>query len=114
VSFTAQAAAVARDYQLQMQAYALALRELLPKDVRVRSLRATLHFIDPNLEVALSDELLEPETCKRMIDEAMLQLISLEGTLDAEAFPPLTASHCRLCNFLELCPAGREWLKQKH
>lgn len=110
-SFRAQAATVARDYQLQMQAYALALRELLPKDVRVNSLRATLHFIDPNLEVALSGELLEPETCKRMIDDAMLQIVLLEGTLDAEAFPPLPAIHCRMCNFLELCPAGREWLK---
>ena len=111
MSFTAQAANVARDYQLQMQAYALALRELLPKDVRVNSLRATLHFIDPNLEVALADELLEPETCQRMIDEAMLQIVALEGTLDAEAFPPLPASHCRICNFLELCPAGRAWLR---
>jgi ATP-dependent helicase/nuclease subunit A len=111
-SFTAQAASLVRDYQLQMQAYALAWRELLPKDVRVNSLRATLHFIDPNLEVALSDELLEPETCKRMIDEAMFQLVSLEGMMDAKAFPPLTASHCRICNFLELCPAGREWLKE--
>jgi ATP-dependent helicase/nuclease subunit A len=114
VSLTGQAATVARDYQLQMQAYALALRELLPKDVRINSLRATLHFIDPNLEVALSDDLLEAETCKRMIDEAMLQLVALEGTLEAEAFPPLPASHCRMCNFLELCPAGREWLKEKH
>jgi ATP-dependent helicase/nuclease subunit A len=113
VSFTAQAANVARDYQLQMQAYALALRELLPKAVRVNSLHATLHFIDPNLEVALSDELLEPETCKRMIDEAMLQIVALEGTLDAEAFPPLPASHCRMCNFLELCPAGLEWTDEQ-
>ena len=111
-SFPVQAATVARDYQLQMQAYALALRELLPQDVRVNSLRATLHFIDPNLEVALSDDLLAPETCQRMIDDAMLQIVSLEGTLEAEAFPPLPATHCRMCNFLELCPAGREWLRQ--
>ncbi|MEK6333525.1 MAG: UvrD-helicase domain-containing protein [Acidobacteriota bacterium] len=112
-SFQAQAESIARDYQLQMQAYALALRELLPKDVKVNSLRATLHFIDPNLEIALAGEMLEPETCKRMIDEAMLQIVSLEGTLDAESFPPLPATHCRMCNFLELCPAGREWLRVK-
>ncbi len=111
-SFQAQAESIARDYQLQMQAYALALRELLPKEVKVNSLRATLHFIDPNLEVALTPELLAPETCKRMIDEAMLRIVSLEGTLDAEAFLPLPATHCRMCNFLELCPAGREWLRR--
>src|SRR5262245_2669039 len=40
---------VANDYQLQMQGYALALRELLPADVRIQSLRATLHFIDPQI-----------------------------------------------------------------
>jgi ATP-dependent helicase/nuclease subunit A len=110
-SLIAQAEILAHDYQLQMQAYALALRELLPKDVRVNSLRATLHFIEPNLEVALSDELLESETCKRMIDEAMLQIASLDGTLDADLFPAFPATHCRMCNFLELCPAGREWLR---
>ena len=111
-SLTAQAETVAHDYQLQMQAYALALRELLPKDVRVNSLRATLHFIEPNIEVTLSTDLLESETCLRMIDDAMLQIASLDGSLDAGLFPPSPATHCRMCNFLELCPAGREWLKQ--
>jgi ATP-dependent helicase/nuclease subunit A len=111
-SLAVQAESLAHDYQLQMQAYALALRELLPQSVRVNSLRATLHFIEPNLEVTLAPDLLERDNCMRMIDEAMLQIASLEGTLDAEAFPPLPATHCRICNFLELCPAGREWLSQ--
>jgi CRISPR/Cas system-associated exonuclease Cas4 (RecB family) len=108
-----QAESLAHDYQLQMQAYALALRELLPQSVRVNSLRATLHFIEPNLEVTLAPDLLDHDNCMRMIDEAMLQIASLEGTLDAEAFPPLPATHCRICNFLELCPAGRDWLRGK-
>jgi ATP-dependent exoDNAse (exonuclease V) beta subunit len=111
-SLTAQAETLARDYQLQMQAYALALRGLLPGDVRVDSLRATLHFIEPNLEVALAPELLEHDTCVRMIDDAMLQIASLDGTLDAELFPPFPATHCRMCKFLELCPEGREWLRK--
>jgi ATP-dependent helicase/nuclease subunit A len=111
-SLARQAETLAHDYQLQMQAYALALRELLPQSVRVNSLRATLHFIEPNLEVALAPDLLDHDNCMRMIDEAMLEIASLEGTLDAEAFPPLPATHCRICNFLELCPAGREWLKK--
>ena len=112
VSFTAQAETLAHDYQLQMQAYALALRELLPQSVKVNSLRATLHFIEPNLEVALESDLLEHDNCVRMIDDAMLQIAALDGTLDAELFPPLPATHCRMCNFLELCPAGREWLRK--
>src|SRR5205807_3866357 len=55
----------ARDYQLQMPSYALALRELLPADARINSLRATLHFIDPNIEVPVPLELLEQNVAAR-------------------------------------------------
>ena len=112
LSVEEQIQTVAHDYQLQMQSYALALRELLPKDARVNSLRATLHFIGPRIETSLPVALLEQQTCIDAIDEAMLRIATLDGTLDAKLFPPLPATHCRICNFLELCPAGREWLKQ--
>jgi hypothetical protein len=111
-SVQAQIDNTARDYQLQMQSYALALRELLPSDVKINNLRATLHFIDPNVESTLPDEFLQTESCTRAIDDAMATIASLDGTLDAELFPPTPASHCRMCNFLELCPAGREWLRR--
>jgi ATP-dependent helicase/nuclease subunit A len=101
----------ADDYQLQMQAYALALRELLPANVPLRSLRATLHFIDPNVEVAVAGALLDPDACVGAIDDAMNTIAALDGTLDADQFPPLPATHCRMCNFQDLCPAGREWLR---
>jgi ATP-dependent helicase/nuclease subunit A len=130
VSLDEQIDGTARDYQLQMQAYALALRELLsvrtrsgsdgieevnePESFKLRSLRATLHFIDPNVEKSLSATLLEPETCARAIDEATRQIAALDGTLDAEAFPPLPATHCRICNFRDLCVAGQDWLRQNH
>lgn len=124
VSIAAQAAAVARDYQLQMQAYALALHDLLgtgsksdgvrestlAAGLKINSLRATLHFIDPNIEISLAAAQLDRETCARAIDDAMLSIATLDGTLDAELFPPSAASHCRICNFLELCPVGRDWL----
>jgi len=113
-SLAEQIDGTARDYQLQMQAYALALRELLPAGTKLRSLRATLHFIDPNVEKSVSSTLLELETCARAIDEAMLRIALLDGTLDAEAFPPLPATHCRMCNFRDLCPAGLEWLRAGH
>jgi hypothetical protein len=109
-----------------MQAYALALRELLmyrtgsssdrvkdstsEQPLKINTLRATLHFIDPNIEISLPAALLDEETCARAIDDAMLSIATLDGTLDADLFPPLPATHCRICNFLELCPAGREWL----
>jgi ATP-dependent helicase/nuclease subunit A len=112
LSISAQAESVARDYQLQMQSYALALRELLLPDARIASLRATLHFIDPNLEISLPAPLLEPETCARAIDEAMLSISILDGTLEADLFPPFPAHHCRICNFQELCPSGRDWLRE--
>jgi len=114
VSLAEQIDGTARDYHLQMQAYALALRELLPAETKLNSLRATLHFIDPNVEKSVSSTLLEPQICVRAIDDAMLRLASLDGTLDAEAFPPLPARHCRMCNFRDLCPAGREWLRAGH
>jgi ATP-dependent helicase/nuclease subunit A len=104
----------ALDYQLQMQAYALALRELFGSDsVKVNSLRATLHFLDPNLEVGLDAALLDPAVCAQAIDEAMKQIAILDGTLDADQFPPEPATHCRICNFVDLCPAGKDWLRKQ-
>jgi len=111
-SIATQLETVAHDYQLQMQSYALALRELLPANVVINSLRATLHFIDPKIEISLPAALLEWEICEGAIDEAISQIATLDGTLDADLFPPLPAAHCRICNFLELCPAGREWLSR--
>ena len=94
-----------------MQGYALALRELLPQDARINSLRATLHFIHPNVEAIVPNDLLEYETCARAIDDAMSEIASLDGTLEMEHFPPIANSHCRICNFLSFCSAGREWLR---
>jgi hypothetical protein len=142
LSIEEQAEAVVRDYQLQMQSYALSLRALLgyrtgsgpgspsgqpgggrdrvnespdtplANEFKINSLRATLHFIDPNVEISLPASLLDQDTCARAIDDAMLSIAALDGTLDTDLFPPLPATHCRICNFLELCPAGREWLRQ--
>jgi predicted RecB family nuclease len=103
--------AAAADYQLQMQAYALALRELLPANVSLRSLHATLHFIDPNVEVELDTALLDQQSCAQAIDRAMDTIAGLDGTLDADQFPTVPATHCRICNFVDLCPAGRDWLR---
>jgi ATP-dependent exoDNAse (exonuclease V) beta subunit len=103
--------AAAADYQLQMQAYALALRELLPANVNLRSLHATLHFIDPNVEVELDTALLDQQSCAQAIDRAMDTIAGLDGTLDADQFPTVPATHCRICNFVDLCPAGRDWLR---
>jgi hypothetical protein len=95
-----------------MQAYALALRELFRSDaVKVNSLRATLHFLDPNLEISVDAALLEPTVCAKAIDEAMQQIAILDGTLDADQFPPEPATHCRICNFVDLCPAGKNFMR---
>lgn len=100
--------ATARDYQLQMQAYALAVRELIPSTSNAR-IRVTLHFLEPNLEVHLPDELLEPVRCERAIDEAMLRIVS---STEPEHFPVHTAPHCRVCNFVRVCAPGRDWLRE--
>jgi ATP-dependent helicase/nuclease subunit A len=98
----------ASDYQLQMQAYALAVRELAPNFVSSGSeIKVTLHFLHPNLEFHLSEDLLARDICARAIDDAILAIIS---STTPEQFPVRPATHCRMCNFLELCPAGRNWL----
>jgi len=96
----------AEDYELQMQAYALAVHELIPS-LKSNKLRVTLHFLEPNIEVHLSDELLDPARCKHAIDEAMQRTIYSN---DPEDFPVKTAPHCLMCNFLRVCAAGKEWV----
>ncbi|HJT65698.1 MAG TPA: 3'-5' exonuclease, partial [Pyrinomonadaceae bacterium] len=96
------------DYELQMQSYALAVRELLPSLSDVE-LRVTLHFLEPNVELHLADKLLAPAACEAAIDEAMLRIISSSNPVD---FPVKPAPHCRACNFLSLCSAGKEWVRK--
>ncbi len=99
----------ATDYQLQMQAYALAVRELLPFLTAENSrVQVTLHFLDPNVEVHLPGDLLRSEVCAEAIDDAMHQLGS---SMAPEHFPVRPASHCRMCNFLDICAAGREFVQ---
>jgi UvrD-like helicase family protein/PD-(D/E)XK nuclease superfamily protein len=99
----------ATDYQLQMQAYALAVRELLPFLTPENSrLQVTLHFLDPNVEAHLPEDLLQSEVCAQAIDDAMRQLSS---SLEPEHFPVRPAAHCRMCNFLDICAAGREFVR---
>ena len=97
----------AEDYQLQMQSYALAVRELLPSLAHAK-IRVTLHFLDPNVEVHLADELLEPARVEQAVDEGMQRSIF---SADPRLFPVKTAPHCRMCNFLRVCTAGREWVR---
>jgi hypothetical protein len=98
----------ALDYQLQMQAYALAVRELWPGQSENVMVKCTLHFLQPNVEFQLTNDLLEPAACAGAIDEAMLRIISSSEPRD---FPVHTALHCRMCNFLSICFAGREYVR---
>ena len=97
----------AEDYELQMQAYALAVRELVP-EFRDRKMRVTLHFLAPNVEVRLASALLAPARCEQAVDAAMQGSIFSSNPVD---FPPKTAPHCRMCNFLRVCKAGKEWVR---
>ncbi|HEV2827777.1 MAG TPA: 3'-5' exonuclease, partial [Pyrinomonadaceae bacterium] len=98
----------ALDYELQMQAYVLAVRELVPSLTPGSMVISTLHFLEPNVEFHLTSDLLSPEACKRAIDDAMLKIVS-SGKPDE--FPVHTATHCRMCNFLGICKAGRDWVR---
>ena len=105
-SLEAEVDAAARDYRLQMQAYALAVRELMPA---IQPVKVTLHFLDPDIEVSLPHALLDREAAARAIDEAMAELVSSTAP---ESFQTRPAGHCRVCNFLDLCQPGRRWLSE--
>ncbi|HTG17779.1 MAG TPA: UvrD-helicase domain-containing protein [Blastocatellia bacterium] len=105
-SLEVEVEAAARDYRLQMQAYALAVRELMPEIERVK---VTLHFLDPDIEVSLPEALLEREAAARAIDEATAELVS---STEPGSFQTRPAGHCRVCNFLDLCQPGRGWLSE--
>jgi ATP-dependent helicase/nuclease subunit A len=100
-------AIAAHDYQLQMQAYALAIRELLPS-LKDSTIRVTLHFLEPNLEFHLADELLASPTCEAAIDSAMDDILRSSQPQD---FPVNPATHCRTCSFLKVCVAGQEFVQ---
>lgn len=101
---------VAQDYQLQMQSYALAVRQLCPSLAHL-PLRVTLHFLEPNVEISLPPELLTTEACSSAIDNAMAQIVASSLPEDYVVNP---SSHCRSCNFLTICSAGSDWLRTPH
>jgi hypothetical protein len=103
-----QVRAAAADYQLQMQAYALAIRELLPQLCTTSRIEVTLHFLQPNIEFHLEADELEPDVCASAVDDTMQRIVS---SVEPEQFPVQPAAHCRMCNFLEVCSAGRELLR---
>jgi len=96
----------ALDYKLQMQAYALAVKELLPFAVPGQ-ISVTLHFLEPNMEFQLPSEMLDSQVCARAIDGAMKEIVA---ALEPFEFPVNPSTHCRMCNFLNLCPAGQHAL----
>jgi ATP-dependent helicase/nuclease subunit A len=108
LSLDERVAIAATDYQLQMQSYALAVRELAPALTEGSTVTATLHFLEPNIEYHLTADLLSPEACIGAIDGAMARIIS---SGEPREFPVHTATHCRMCNFLGICNAGRDWLR---
>jgi hypothetical protein len=96
----------ASDYQLQMQAYALAIRELMPALSAAESpIRCTLHFLEPAIEFNIDSQLLSEVACVHAIDDAMMSIVS---SVNPGEFPVSPANHCRMCSFLGICPAGRE------
>jgi ATP-dependent helicase/nuclease subunit A len=105
-SIDTQVRQLASDYQLQMQAYALAVRELMG-ELAITNVKATLHFLQPEIEFQLNDDLLTHEACVEALDDAMLRIIS---SREPSEFPVRPAVHCRMCDFLSICSAGRQWL----
>jgi len=109
ISLADQVRNAASDYQLQMQAYALAVSDLLPALVAKGAvIKVTLHFLDPNVEFHLPPELLSRDACARAIDAAMMDIVASHEPAE---FPVRPALHCRRCSFLSICHGGRQWLR---
>jgi ATP-dependent exoDNAse (exonuclease V) beta subunit len=106
-SFDEALKSIASDYRLQMQAYALAIRELMPS-LELDQIKVTLHFLDPNIEVHIDEPQLEADACAEAIDKAILDIVS---SSEPAEYPVKPATHCRMCNFLNVCTAGREYLE---
>ena len=109
-SLADQVRQAAGDYQLQMQAYVLAIHELLPALTPASEITSTLHFLEPNEEFRLSRELLDADSCANAIDEAMAKIVS---SAEPAEFPVRPATHCGMCNFVSICASGREWLRSR-
>jgi ATP-dependent helicase/nuclease subunit A len=108
MSIAQQVQVVASDYQLQMQAYALAVSELMPSSGEIANrVKVILHFLEPDIEFRLPDTLLSSGVCAEAIDNAMTEIVT---SLEPHEFPVRPAMHCRMCNFLRICPAGRDWV----
>jgi ATP-dependent helicase/nuclease subunit A len=109
LSIAQQVQVAASDYQLQMQAYALAISELMPLSAgKGNRVKVTLHFLEPDIEFRLQDNLLSTEVCMSAIDNAMTEIVR---SSEPHQFPVRPATHCRMCNFLRICPAGRDWVR---
>jgi hypothetical protein len=92
-----------------MQAYALAVGELMPSLFAAgSSIKCTLHFLHPAIEFQIESQLLSKSACMHAIDDAMMSIVS---SVAPGEFPFKPANHCRMCNFLSICPAGREWVR---
>jgi len=107
-SITDEVSLAARDYELQMQVYALAIRQLMPQVAGSGPLKATLHFLQPNVEFTLDSDLLTISACTEALDAVVLRLMQSK---EPNEFPVLPARHCYMCNFLEACREGRDWTR---
>jgi ATP-dependent helicase/nuclease subunit A len=106
-----QVRSAASDYQLQMQAYALAVSDLLPSlAAKGGVIKVTLHFLDPNIEFHLPSELLSRDACARAIDATMMDIVA---SYEPAEFPVRPALHCHMCSFLSICRGGRQWLRSR-
>jgi ATP-dependent helicase/nuclease subunit A len=111
LSVADQVRLAASDYQLQMQAYALAVSDLLPSlSEKGAAIKVTLHFLEPNVEFSLPPELLSRDACARAIDAAMMDIVTSQEPAE---FPVRPALHCRMCSFLSICRGGRQWLRSR-
>ncbi|QUV84493.1 UvrD-helicase domain-containing protein [Chloracidobacterium aggregatum] len=97
--FEAEKAEKVAWYRLQLQIYALALRELTPN---VKEVRATLHFLAPDEKFELPANQAGKEAAAHAVNKVINELVAIRtfAETDFEAKP---GARCQLCRYANVC-----------
>jgi ATP-dependent helicase/nuclease subunit A len=90
---------LAGEYELQMRAYALGVRQAM----RVEDVRAEFYFLEPNARFEIDPARLDATETAQEINELCKQILTVRHMRDATARP--SPSRCRRCQYVSFCPS---------
>lgn len=90
-------------YRMQMQAYALAVRRLVPNVTSVSALLVALSA-GPDVDISVDPRYLEPGVAEDALGEVLGRI--RRAGVDPQNFPARTGPQCLTCAHLQICPDG--------